>query len=63
MDGASIGLGEIRSLDMLRTRFTSLPEAFTKQRQPHQHHGSQLIHYTLREIGLRRWGAFHELDE
>ncbi|KAG0630756.1 hypothetical protein M758_1G201800 [Ceratodon purpureus] len=43
LDGARIGLGEIRSLDMLRTRFTSLPEAFTKQMQPHQHHGSQTL--------------------
>jgi hypothetical protein len=43
---------QIRSLDMLRTRFTSLPEAFTKHMRPRQHH-DQFVYYTLREIGPR----------
>lgn len=41
---------QIRSLDMLRTRFTYLPEAFTKRMQPHQTHEPQLVFYTSREI-------------
>ncbi|XP_024386165.1 callose synthase 9 isoform X3 [Physcomitrium patens] len=38
LNGARIGLGEIRSLHMLRTHFSSLPSAFTKRLQPNQPH-------------------------
>ncbi|XP_024374293.1 callose synthase 9 isoform X2 [Physcomitrium patens] len=35
-DGARIGLGEIRDLEMLRRRFFSLPSAFTTKLLPHE---------------------------
>jgi callose synthase len=34
LEGARMGLGEIRSLDTLRQRFTTFPEAFVKHMQP-----------------------------
>lgn len=48
-----LSMWQIRSLDMLRTRFTYLPAAFTKRlrahKQAHQHN-DELIYYTWKYV-------------